>query len=61
MKLHKSTPVRSFVPPGSCWYVQTESQEQAQQIIDGLHGQFLTSGIERQYGYGQVFVGLWLK
>lgn len=55
MVKHQSLPVRSFIPAGSCWYIKTDN---AQALIDGLHGQFLTTGKDRALGYGQVVIGL---
>ncbi len=52
---HQSLPVRSFIPAGSCWYIETDN---AQAIIDALHAQFLTIGSDRALGYGQMFVGI---
>lgn len=57
LKNHKSLPVRSFIPAGSCWYLQCESKDAAQ-IINKLHTSFLTSGTDKALGYGQVLVGL---
>ncbi|MBS9781638.1 MAG: type III-B CRISPR module-associated protein Cmr3 [Gammaproteobacteria bacterium] len=58
MVKHKSLPVRGFIPAGSCWYIETDSKEYAQRIVDTLHGQFLTTGNDRALGYGQLFVGI---
>ncbi len=55
MANHKSLPVRSFIPAGSCWYIETNN---AQALINALHGQFLTEGNDRALGYGQIFVGI---
>lgn len=52
---HQSLPVRSFIPAGSCWYLKTDN---AQDIIDALHGKLITTGNDRALGYGQVAVGL---
>lgn len=58
MAQHQSLPVRSFVPAGSCWYVNVANSDQARNIVQALHGKFLTSGRDRALGYGQVVVGL---
>ena len=55
MVKHKSLPVRSFIPAGSCWYIETED---AESIIETLHGEFLTQDNDRVLGYGQIFVGI---
>lgn len=52
----RSLPVKSYIPAGSCWYI--EPNNNAQKIIDALHGCFITSENERALGYGQVVVGL---
>lgn len=60
MVKHQSLPVRSFIPAGSCWYIDVsgQSNNETQALIDGLHGQFLTTGKDRALGYGQVVIGL---
>ncbi|WP_071058840.1 type III-B CRISPR module-associated Cmr3 family protein [Pelistega sp. MC2] len=54
---HQSVPVRSFTPAGSCWYINTENIEKAQQLVEKLHLKYLTQGNERALGYGQVAFG----
>lgn len=53
---HQSLPVRSFIPAGSCWYIKSNGN--TQDIINALHGTFITQGNDRALGYGQVVVGL---
>ncbi len=55
---HCSLPVRSFIPAGSCWYLDVENQQQAKKVVNALHGSYLTTGNDRALGYGQVLVGL---
>lgn len=56
MANHQSLPVRSFIPAGSCWYIKSNGN--AQDIIDALHGTFITHDNDRALGYGQIVVGL---
>ncbi len=58
MAAHQSFPVRSFIPAGSCWYIQVASMDEARTIIQALHGTFLTNDKDRALGYGQIVVGL---
>lgn len=55
MVKHQSTPVRSFIPAGCCWYIKTDNP---QAVIDTLHGNYLTDGNDKALGYGQMFVGI---
>lgn len=54
---HQSTPVKSFIPAGSCWYIRPESVAHATDIIKTLHGKYLTEGSERAQGFGQMLIG----
>ena len=54
---HQSTPVKSYLPAGSCWYIRPGNIEQARKIITALHGKYLTSGPERALGLGHVLIG----
>lgn len=54
---HQSTPVKSFIPAGSCWYIRPDSVTHAQKLISTLHGKHLTEDSERAQGLGQMLVG----
>lgn len=58
MAAHRSLPVRSFLPAGSCWYLHCDNREQAQNIINTLHLTYLTTDTDRAQGYGQIAVGI---
>ncbi|SUO97039.1 CRISPR type III-B/RAMP module-associated protein Cmr3 [Suttonella ornithocola] len=57
MAAHQSLPVQSYLPAGSCWYLQTDTTEQAQQLIDRLHLGYISQGHSRAQGYGQIALG----
>ena len=57
MAQRRSTPVKSFIPAGSCWYIRPDSATHAQDIINALHGKHLTSNAEHAQGLGQMFIG----
>lgn len=58
MANHHSLPVRSYLPAGSCWYIECDNREHAGHIIRTLHLSYLSAGSDRALGYGQVAVGL---
>lgn len=58
MANHCSLPVRSYLPAGSCWYIQCNDTAHAQKIIDTLHLNYLTTGTDRALGYGQIAIGI---
>lgn len=54
---HQSSPVQSYLPAGSCWYIRCQTQAEAQQLIDNHHLQHLSHDNERAKGYGQIAIG----
>lgn len=58
MANHCSLPVRSYLPAGSCWYIQCDDTTHAQEIIDTLHLNYLTTDTDRALGYGQIAIGI---
>ena len=58
MAEHKPQAVKSYIPAGSCWYIKTSHKaEEINQLINKLHGSYLTTGNDRALGYGQIVIG----
>jgi len=57
MAIHQPQAVKSYIPAGSCWYITLDETQDANEVIEKLHGQFLTTGNEQALGYGQIVIG----
>ncbi|MDP8170527.1 type III-B CRISPR module-associated protein Cmr3 [Pasteurella skyensis] len=53
---HKPSPLRSYLPAGSCWYIRCNPTT-AKELLK-KQGAYLTRGNEKVQGYGQILIGL---
>ncbi len=56
MVKHKPSPLRSYLPAGSCWYIRCD-QSTARKLLE-KQGEYLIEGNEKAQGYGQILIGL---
>lgn len=52
---HQPSPLRSYLPPGSCWYIGCD-KEIAEKLLT-QQGSYLTKDCDKAQGYGQIVIG----